>query len=173
MKGQKRDSVVKRHGDLEIEESMQTQYRLWKVQRVVRAVAVILILCALAGVFGGGPLSHHVASDKNWAVSYERFSYFDTPQTYEITLNEEVAMDGKARVWLDLSLMDRIEIENVRPEPSSTKLDIGRTVFEFDLLPGGGTRKIYISYRAKKAGILIARMGIGETQLALKQLIWF
>lgn len=48
---------VHRVGDLEIEEDLDHQRRCWKLERASWAVMALVLLAAMAGLFGSGPLS--------------------------------------------------------------------------------------------------------------------
>ncbi len=157
---QEREEVVKRHGDLEIEENMTFQRRLWKVQRVVRAIALLILAIALAGGLGGGPLSHATASQGGSSIEYERIAYRDTPQTYRLKVTRELAPSGKARVWFDRETLRRMKLTGIVPEPGGTTLADNRTIFEFDVEAEEGSFEILFEFSTDLAGMHRARFGI-------------
>ena len=64
-----------RVGDLEISQDLTFQRRSWIVQRVGWVMLALLILAALGGLFGPGPLSRARAGPHDgplW-VEYQRF----------------------------------------------------------------------------------------------------
>jgi hypothetical protein len=139
---QERDEIVTRHGDLEIEENMGAQRRLWRIQRIGRVIAVLLLALGLAGAFGGGPLSHHSASSGGCSVEYERIGYRATPQEYRFKLAPEVARPGKVRVSFDTEALSRMQLEQIVPEPTTTRLKADGILFEFDVEAGEGPREL-------------------------------
>jgi hypothetical protein len=168
---QEREEVVKRHGDLEIEENMTFQRRLWKVQRVIRTIALLILALGLAGGLGDGPLSHATASQGGSSIEYERIAYRDTSQVYRLRITREMAPSGKARVWFDLETLRRMKLTELVPEPGRTILAADRTIFEFDVEAEAGPLEVLFEFSPNVAGVHRARIGIesGPT-LEFKQL---
>jgi hypothetical protein len=168
---QERDEIVTRHGELEIEENMEAQRRLWKVQRVGRAVAALILALGLAGAFGGGPLSHQTASSGGCSLEYERIGYRDTPQAYHLKLAPEVARAGKVRVLLDNEALSRMQFEQFVPAPALTRLTAEGTLFEFEVEAGEGQRELRFVFQSDAAGLQTTRIDIESCPtLRLKQL---
>jgi hypothetical protein len=155
-----REESVQRHGDLEIEESMRAQRRIWKVQRVVRGFALLVLALSLAGLLGGGPLSHQSASSGGHAVDYERIGYRDSPQSYRLQLASEVARSGKARIWLDRETLSRMKLGNIVPEPSRSVLATDRILFEFEFEEASGQTEILFDFEPTAIGAHTARLGV-------------
>jgi hypothetical protein len=169
--GQERDENVTRHGDLEIEENMEAQRRLWKVQRVGRAVAVLILVLGLAGAFGGGPLSQNTVSSGGCSVEYERITYRDTPQLYRFKLAPEVARPGRVQVFIDNEALSRMQFEQMVPAPATTRLTADGALFEFEVGEGEGGRELRFSFQADAIGVKTTHLGIGSCPaLHLKQL---
>jgi hypothetical protein len=169
---QEREELVHRHGDLEIEDNMKAQRRLWKVQRVVRAIALVIMALALAGVFGGGPLSHGRAVQGGNSIEYERIAYRDTPQTYRLQVTKELAPSGKARVWWEQEASRRVKLEQVVPEPGRTTLAAGRMIFEFEVEAEQGPFEIQFEFSSDEVGVHASRIGIeGGPTLEFTQLV--
>ena len=169
---QEREETVQRHGDLELEDSMKAQRRLWKVQRVVRAIALVILALGLAGAFGGGPLSHGRAEQGGSSIEYERIAYRDTPQTYRLQVTKELAPSGKARIWLDRETSRRVMLDQIVPEPGRTTLAADRMIFEFEVEADQGPFEILFELSADEAGVHASRMGLeGGPTLEFKQLV--
>ncbi len=157
---QEREEIVQRHGDLEIEDNMKAQRRLWKIQRVVRTLALLILVLALAGAFGGGPLSHGKAVQGGSSIEYERIAYRDTPQTYRLQVTKELAPSGKARVWWEQEASRRVTLEQVVPEPGRTTLAAGRMIFEFEVEAEQGPFEIQFEFSSGDVGVHPSRIGI-------------
>ena len=169
---QEREEIVQRHGDLEIEENMKAQRRLWKIQRVVRAIALVILALGLAGAFGGGPLSHASASQGGSSLQYERIAYQHTPQTYHLSVGRESAPSGKVRLWFDRETLKKMKLDQVVPEPTGTALAADRLILEFKAEGEQGPFEILFEFDANEAGVNTARIGIesGPT-FEFKQLV--
>ena len=155
-----RDEVVQRHGDLEIEDNMDAQRRLWKVQRVGRGIALVVLALALAGGFGGGPLSDHKSSIGGHSLEYERIGYRDSSQVYRLKVSNEVVQAGPVRIWIDQQTLARIKLEAIVPEPTRSMLAADRVIFEFEIRDTTGQAQILFDFQPTKAGIHSARIGV-------------
>jgi hypothetical protein len=165
----RRDEVSRRHGDLQIVEDLSAHRRIWKVQKVGRALGVVILILGLAGLFGAGPLSKGTVDDGGSSIEYDRIGYRDAPQTYVLRLARGAARSGKARIWLDGAALARMRLAQVVPEPAGTRLAGGRTTFEFDV--GEGERiEVAIEYESIVFGVHTALVGIeGGPTFRLKQ----
>jgi hypothetical protein len=168
---QKRDEIITRHGDLEIEENMVAQRRLWRIQRVARVVVLLILALSLAGVLGGGPLSHHTASSEGCSLEYERIGYRDTPQVYRFKLAPEVVRSGKVRVSFDNEALSRLNLEQIVPEPGTTRLTPDGILFEFEVEEGEGQRELRFIFQSDAAGLHTTRIDVERCPtIRLKQL---
>jgi hypothetical protein len=143
-----------------IEENMDAQRRLWAVQRVGRAIAVLLMALGLAGVFGGGPLSHATSSSGGSSVEYERIGYRDTPQTYRVVVSPDLAQSAAVRVWLGSDTLRSMKLDGVVPEPRGSTAAHDRVVFEFDVGGDGGPAEILFEVQPTGPGVFTSRLGV-------------
>jgi hypothetical protein len=165
----RRDEVVRRHGDLQIVEDLSAHRRIWKAQKVGRALGVVILILGLAGLFGAGPLSKGTVSDGANSIEYDRIGYRDAPQTYVIRLARGVARSGKARIWWEGAALARMRLAQIVPEPAGTRLAGGRTTFEFDVAEGEGL-EVAIEYQSIVIGVHAALVGIeGGPTFRIKQ----
>jgi hypothetical protein len=165
----RRDQVVRRHGDLQIVEDLSAHRRIWKAQRVGRALGVVILMLGLAGLFGAGPLSRGTVGDGGSSIEYDRIGYRDAPQTYVLRLARGVARSGKARIWWDGAALTRMRLAQIVPEPAATRLASGRSTFEFDVGEGEGL-EVSIEYESIVIGVHTALVGIeGGPTFRLKQ----
>jgi hypothetical protein len=165
----KDDEVVRRHEDLQIVEDLSAHRRLWKVQKVGRALGIVILILGLVGLFGAGPLSKGTVGDGANSIEYDRIGYRDAPQTYVLRLARGVARSGKARIWLERAALTRMRLAQIVPEPAGTRLAGGRTTFEFDVGEGEGI-EVSIEYQSIVFGVHTALIGIeGGPTFRLKQ----
>lgn len=71
-----------------VQEDMPMQQRVWRFERVGWYVLVAIVLLALAGLFGNGPLSDAevVSQDGRVRVEYQRLSRSGTTDSIFITI---------------------------------------------------------------------------------------
>ena len=116
---------------LEVREDVAFERRLWRVQRVGWVVITLVLVAALAGLFGNGPLSHASASAGNLQVRYDRFVHADAPATLNIDVTNLAS--NVARLTIDRSLLEPMDVQRMQPRPSRTRAAGNAVVFEFDV----------------------------------------
>jgi hypothetical protein len=59
---------------MEVNADIEFQRRVWRVQRIGWLIIAAVIVAALLGVFGGGPLSRAAVQGDGLRLEYERFA---------------------------------------------------------------------------------------------------
>jgi hypothetical protein len=109
-------------GDLEINQDLRFQRRMWALQRIGWAVMALVVLVGLLGLFGTGPLSSATAGQEEgplFVEEYERFVRFRIPTTLQVRLDP--LGTGEARLWLDREYLEGVQLQTVTPEPDSVE----------------------------------------------------
>ena len=119
--------------DVEIYQDIEFTRREWATQRVAWVVMGLLLLAAIGGLFGSGPLSHNAIEDDGGQLrlEYPRFIRMKAPATLLVELGEGVARDGEASVWLDAKYVEDLEIREVTPEPDEVERGPNRLIYRF------------------------------------------
>jgi hypothetical protein len=65
-------STSRRHGDLQIVEDLSAHRRIWRAQKIGRALGVVILILGLAGLFVARPLSKGTVSDGANSIEYDR-----------------------------------------------------------------------------------------------------
>jgi hypothetical protein len=111
-----------RAGDLEINQDLRFQRRMWALQRIGWAVMALVVLVGLVGLFGTGPLSSATAGEEEaplFVEEYERFARFMLPTTLRVRLDP--MGQGEARLWLDREYLENFRPQTVTPEPDGVE----------------------------------------------------
>jgi hypothetical protein len=124
-----------RVGELEIAEDIRFQEREWKVERIGWVLLALIVLLALAGLFGTGPLSSASVDDADGAltVGYERFIRHDGRSTLTIDVTGDQASNGEIEIWLSQEYLDAFELQNVSPQPADVIGAGDRTIYVFTI----------------------------------------
>jgi len=146
----------------------------WRLQRVGWAAWAAIVLAALAGLLGTGPLSHarSSATDESISVNYDRFLHYHQPTVLEV-LVRRLEGDGQIHLKLNRSLLDRIQIIRIEPEPKERKLaaDGVVCVFAHDGTPEVG--KVQIHYEFEDFGPSSGRIElIGHGSASFQQFVY-
>ena len=115
-----------RHGgNLQINEDIGFQRRVWRFQPAGRGVMALVVLAALLGLLEPGLLSNGASADSPQAglgvKEYERFLRFMKPTTLRIDLEPGAVTEGEARVRLGRQYIEGVQIQHVTPQPQSVE----------------------------------------------------
>jgi hypothetical protein len=162
------------HNDeLQVSQDIEFQRRSWTVQRIGWIGIGLIVLAALAGLFGGGPVSqaHAGSSGDPIEIAYPRFGRLLAPTTLNLQLNQ---IEGpQARVWIDRALLEDVRVEHVEPEPGSIEAGSDRLIYVFDLADGHESTSVTFFIEPQTVGWLNGRVGIENgAELTFSPLIY-
>ncbi len=143
-----------------IQENMPMQQRVWRFERVGWYVLVIIVLLALAGLFGNGPLSDAevMSQDGRLKVEYQRLSRSGTTDNLFITVQ---GVPGQpVTVELEGSLLRKASIETIQPEPQMSMSHGPALLLQLGTSKDGRAT-LYLTLRSEHVGTLegIVRAG--------------
>lgn len=164
-----------REGDLEIEQDLGYQFSSWRMQRVGWVAIAAVILAALSGLFGSGPLSRTSAVDprsRAW-LEYDRFGRQMTPATLRLHLEPGSAAGGRVRVWIDSVYLEDILIQKITPRPDREEVGPGRSYYLFTITTPDRPTVVTFHLQPERFGVLSGRVGVDDgTPLRFRQLIY-
>ncbi len=162
-------------GDLELNQDLDFQRASWTVQRIGRAIMVLVTLAALAGVFGRGPLSRATAGDESalLQIKYNRFERRHGPTQMEIQVGQGAIQGDTIRLWVDREYLQGNQVESVVPEPDSMEARPDRMIYVFKVnQPGAGTT-ITFNMNPQQIGPRTVRVGLDNGQeLSFRQFVY-
>jgi hypothetical protein len=136
----------KRHGDVEVQQDLAHERLEWKIERIGWAAIVLLLVAALAGLLGPGPLSSTTAGERGsplW-VEYDRFVRYRSPTTMRVHLGSGAARNGAVRLWVTREFVESVELHRVDPQPARVELAPDRTIYTFNV--ADSTRPIAVIF---------------------------
>lgn len=114
---------IVRIGDLEINQDISVQRRMWKIQRIGWAAMAVIVILGLVGLFGHGPVSRASVGDRQgplW-IEYERFGRHQGSS--ELRLHIRVADTSKpVSIWIGPDYAAHVDIQQITPSPLRTTL---------------------------------------------------
>jgi hypothetical protein len=160
-------------GDLELDQDLEFQARSWRVQRAAWVVMALVLLGAVLGALGGGPLSRTTArsEDGSLVVEYERVIRQQAPA--ELKLGLKAGSDGLARVMLPRAYLEKVRVESIVPEPESSKAGPEGCTFAFRC---GGDAEVIIRFDTEGLGpaaadVVLGRQGVAGQTARVRQFI--
>lgn len=113
---------------LDLSEDADYERRRRWVTRAGRTAVALIVVAALAGLAGPGPLSTARLSADGLTVETDRFARLQAPLTLRVWLPP-----GDRTVALTRSYADAFEIESVRPAPTAERTSRTAVVFDVDV----------------------------------------
>lgn len=159
-KDMNKDELLPRHAP--VKEDMRMQQRVWRFERVGWYVLVLIVLLALVGVFGNGPLSDAQATstDGRIKVEYQRLSRSGTTDNLRIIVRGNAGEPVK--VLLGGSLLQEASIETMQPEPQAS-ISHGKALLLQLGTSGDGIATLYLTLRSESVGTLEGVVRAGPT----------
>jgi hypothetical protein len=103
---------------LELNEDPRFQVRSWTAERVGWTVMTGIVLAALAGWIGPGPLGHRkVEASNGFRVDYDRYIRTEAPATLRLRLPPRAAGIKGAHFWLTLDFVRHVHLQTITPQP--------------------------------------------------------
>jgi len=159
---------------LELEQDLIFHRREWRIQSVAWVVWGAVILAALVGLVGPGPLSGRTVSsaDGRLGVEYDRFLHHHHPESLWITMKPDVGED-LLRLHLSRSLLEDIKIDQIEPDPESEELDSQGTTYVFRCQRGEPAVKavFHLEFEAIGSGSGEVKLG-GSDPVVLKYFVY-
>lgn len=118
-------------GGLEISQDLAFQRRQFRVQHAATVLFVLIVLAALLGLTGMGPLSDAQTSSGagDLSVSHDRFLRLGTPTELEIRL---AGVQQTTEVALDAAYLEGFDIDEISPQPDGQSAEPDRVVLTFE-----------------------------------------
>jgi hypothetical protein len=166
---------MNRVGSLEVGQDPRFQRYQWRAQRWAWGILGLVLIAALLGLTGNGPLSHATAEtpDHSIRVNYNRFIRVRAPALTTIILGPEASPDGTVRLWIDRDYIDHLQVKHVTPRPESEEGGADRQVFVFRVTSPGEPAEITFHFEPEGGGYRTCRMGrVGGPELSFGQFVY-
>ncbi len=130
---------TKRVGPLEVGQDLRFQQRQWAAQRWAWVALVGVVVAAVLGLFGNGPLSDTAAAapDGSLRVEYGRFLRCNAPATLTVTFGPTAARDGAVRLLVDADYLRTLRLTRTTPRAEAEQAGPDAVALVFRASPGG------------------------------------
>lgn len=161
-------------GDLVIEQDLRFQQRTWVVQRVGWGVIACVLVAALLGLLGSGPLASSTLDSPQggFRLEYERFLRHQTPTRLHLFVHLKDQPRQEVRVWCDRTFIEHFEVTQIVPPPIKVETAAGSLAYIFRLTDQVEQLSVTFSLRPESFGLFSGRIGIGDDSLYFRQLVY-
>ena len=123
-------------------------------------MSVVLVL-ALAGILGSGPLSRgEVSLPGLLRVEYQRFARYQAPQALTAHLEPAATRGGEVRLWVDRRYLGDSRVDTITPPPARVEAAGERLVYVFSTSRPAEPVTIVFALQAEHIGPTSGRVGI-------------
>jgi hypothetical protein len=142
--------------------------RSWLVQRVAWLALSAVVIAALAGAFGRGPLSQKqvVSGDGSLVVHYDRAVRNNSPLRLEFQVDADA--DGTAFLWISRAYLDQFELCETEPRALMQTAEHERLVLR--LSARGQAAKVVLHLKPRRPGFASGDIGLGDPPSATRTL---
>jgi hypothetical protein len=158
---------------LEQPENQRASSREWRAERIGWVVISIIVIAALLGAFGPGPLGHREATseDGRLAVDYYRVQRYAAPAELRIRFEPDASAE-LVHLAFSQSFVDEIKLESITPSPSATSLQGERVVYSFRVADLGERGHVFYRFEHESFGPLTGTVTLlPDSEIQLSQFI--
>lgn len=156
---------------LQVDQDLRAERREWRTERIGWVAMLALVVAALAGLLGTGPLSHADAGDDRLRVAYERTIRRQAPARLKVQLPAGAAEGAEAWLWIDRAYADAVAIQKITPAPLAVEAAGDRLGYRLALDPSRST-VVELALEPEAMGAQRARLWLdGEPPVSFDQRI--
>ena len=154
-----------RIGDLDLNQDLDLQRKTWTVQRIGWSGMALIVLAALAGVFGSGPLARTEVTDnpQTFRLSYDRFGRYEGELVLQLVLTPEATKTNRVTVEIDRTYWISHAVEHITPGPLISSIGIDGFLYTFETNTPSTPAVIVFRLRPKYIGVMDGRIRVNDS----------
>jgi hypothetical protein len=170
----RREQPKTRPAGFDLIQDPEFQRRTWAAQRVGRVAMALVVLAALLGLIGTGPLSRVSAGDgERLTVEYDRFVRRLGENRLVVKVAPGAAAGPEVRVWIDADYARSMEVKSVTPEPARMETAADRLTLVFPLARPGAGLEAVVDLRSRAFGPVRGAVGLaGGPTASIAQFVY-
>lgn len=161
--------------ELQLEQDIEYERRTWVVQRIGWVVMLFVILAALAGLFGSGPVSNAqtAAPDGSLQLEYQRFGHYKSPESLRLKVRANVNGGDELRIRIGTDYLNSVQVERVSPQPDRTEVAGDWITYVFPVAKSGEATTVTFHVKNEKVGPIAGWVSVeGGQRAAFKRFVY-
>jgi hypothetical protein len=158
---------------LEVDQDLEFQRRDWTFERAGWVAMLVVVVAALLGLLGDGPLSRAAGTtaDHSLRVEYGRFERHGARARLTLFVRRDSTAGSAASLWIADEFLRGISLEHIEPQPVR-QVSVGdRTLF--DIAVAGDSARLTLSFTPLALGARRLELGLmGREPLTLSQFVY-
>lgn len=155
-------SKIQRIGDLDIDQDLNYQRRAWLVERVGRALMALLILAALFGLLGNGPVSFTRVADPVTGLGLEYDRFLHNSAGSNVRVHVPPPASGEFRLWMSQAYLDAVRFRQIVPEPFRVEAGRAGATFVFRAAEPGQAAVVVFRIEPERPGSVPGEVRLGD-----------
>jgi len=147
--------------------------KVWKVEHWGWGIFGLILVAALLGIFGEGPLARAKAGRPNsvlW-IDYDRFVRYQAPMVLKVHV--AAGNNSLPALWLARDYLDRVDVEHISPEPERVKVGRDSLIYIFNVARTNEEATITFHLKPTGYGKTPVRLGLVDgPQMDFTQFIY-
>jgi len=147
---------------LQLAQDLALQRRDWILQRVGWILLGLVVIGALLGLFGAGPLSKAVAGRQEgelW-VEYRRFWRLQSTMDLQINVGAAAVTGRQVRIRISRAYLESASLERIVPQPQRVEVGPEFFTYTFDTEAPGQPVAMMLAIEATLPGPLTGKIAL-------------
>lgn len=164
---------MERGTGIEVDQDLDFQRKDWRFERIGWAAMFLVVVAAILGLLGRGPLSSASASadDGSLRIEYQRFERHGSQSELTVFLRRAASTDTSVQLWIGGEFLRSVQLQQIVPEPER-QISLGdRTVYEVALRSDTG--RVSFLVMPQRIGAHTLELGVpGRATLRRPQFVY-
>ena len=158
--------------ELDIDQDLEFQRRDWTFERIGWLAMLLVIVAALVGFLGDGPVSRAQAraSDQSIRVEYGRFARRGAMTELTVVVRRDSSSNA-VTLWVSDTFLRGVHVKGIEPDPVRQLSAGDRTLF--DIVVAADSARLTFAFTPRETGARRVELGLmGREPLALTQFVF-
>jgi hypothetical protein len=162
-------------GSLQVHQDLPHEKREWRIERAGWIAGALVLLAALAGLLGPGPLSSTAAGlpGSDLWVQYNRFARYQAPEILRVHLGPGALRAQQVRLSLSRDYVKNIELTHIDPEPERVDAGPEALIYTFNISQRQAPVMLSFHFQPNHFGTLPATLAVDDgPRVAFSQFVY-